>query len=55
MKTLEERVADCEQMLEVLAGLLTNRGELDVPGLEDLHAATVVKVKQAKERGGLSA
>lgn len=45
LERLEWRMANVEQVL---------RGELPVT-LEEQHAATVAKVKAAKERGGLKA
>jgi hypothetical protein len=54
---LEQRLERLEAAVEELQELLrmAGLGGVPTPRLEDFHAATVAKVKQAKERGGLRA
>jgi hypothetical protein len=55
--TVEQRLDRLEVAVAQLQELLREAGlgGVPTPVLEDFHAATVAKVKQAKERGGLRA
>ena len=54
--TLEERVEYLEAAVEELLKMAPYASlGYSAPSLEDFHATTVAKVKEAKERGGLKA